>query len=117
MSAPALLRASFLRRRQRSYRLFTVPALMVVGAVIIFPWLFTVYMSAFDWKIGSVAHYVGLDNYTGLLTHRRFLESIGHPFFFTLLAVVFPLLLGTAAALIFHRDFPLRGALRGIFTM
>lgn len=110
-------RRGFLARRRRSYLLFVVPALLVVGAVIIFPWAFTVWMSAFDWKIGSVAHFVGFDNYTQLATNKRFLESILHTFYFTLLAVVFPLILGTVAALIFHREFPLRGMLRSVFTM
>ena len=110
-------RPGFLARRRRSYLLFVAPALLVVGAVIIFPWAFTVWMSAFDWKIGSVAHFVGFDNYTQLATNKRFLESILHTFYFTLLAVIFPLILGTIAALIFHREFPLRGMLRSIFTM
>ena len=110
-------RPGFLARRRRSYLLFVAPALVVVGAVIIFPWAFTVWMSAFDWKIGSVAHFVGFDNYTQLATNKRFLESILHTFYFTLLAVIFPLILGTIAALIFHREFPLRGMLRSIFTM
>jgi len=83
----------------------------------VFPWLFTVYMSAFDWKIGQAAHFVGLGNYAGLATNQRFLESIVHTFYFTLLAVIFPLVLGTAAALIFHRRFRGRGVLRAIFTM
>ncbi len=94
-----------------------MPALLVVGADIVFPWAFTVWMSAFDWTIGSAAHFVGFDNYTQLATNKRFLESILHTFYFTLLAVVFPLILGTIAALIFHREFPLRGMLRSIFTM
>ena len=34
-----------------------------------------------------------------------------------MLAVVLPILLGTVAALIFHREFPFRGVLRGIFIM
>jgi multiple sugar transport system permease protein len=116
LPAPAPTAGFFVRRR-RSYRALTLPALIVVAAVIVFPWLFTVYMSAFDWKIGSVAHFVGLDNYTGLARNQRFLESIGHTFYFTALAVVFPLLLGTAAALIFHRNFRGRGLLRAVFTM
>src|SRR2546428_13982348 len=74
-------------------------------------------MSAFDWTIGSAAHYVGLDNYHQLITNQRFLESIVHTFYFTLLAVVAPLILGTVAALIFHREFPFRGVLRSVFTM
>jgi len=114
---PVASRPGFFRRRQRSYRLLTLPALLVVAAVIVFPWLFTMYMSAFDWKIGSVAHFVGLGNYTGLVTNQRFLEAIAHTFYFTALAVVFPLLLGTLAALIFHRNFRGRGVLRAIFTM
>jgi multiple sugar transport system permease protein len=117
-AAPTLVtRPGFLARRRRTYLLFVLPALLVVGAVIIFPWAFTVWMSAFDWKIGSVAHFVGFDNYTQLATNKRFLESILHTFYFTLLAVIFPLILGTIAALIFHREFPLRGMLRSIFTM
>jgi multiple sugar transport system permease protein len=116
VTSPAL-RAGFLRRRRRSYRVLTLPALAVVAAVIVFPWAFTVYMSAFDWKIGAAAHFVGLGNYAGLATNQRFIEAIVHTFYFTLLAVVFPLLLGTGAALVFHRRFSGRGVLRAIFTM
>ena len=98
-------------------RLLTLPAMVVIGAVIVFPWLFTLWMSAFDWKIGTVAHFVGLDNYVKLATNQRFIESIVHTFYFTALAVVLPLFLGTAAALVFHREFPFRGVLRAVFTM
>jgi multiple sugar transport system permease protein len=114
--APAASSAFFARRR-RNYRRFIIPAVVVVGAVIIFPWMFTVWMSAFDWKIGSVAHFVGFDNYVNLATNQRFIESIGHTFYFTVLAVVVPLILGTIAALIFHREFRWRGVLRAVFTM
>jgi len=117
MSAVATARPGFLARRQRSYFLFIVPALLVVGAVIIFPWLFTLWMSAFDWKIGTTPHFVGLDNYAKLAANTRFHEAVGHTLYFTVLAVIFPLVLGTVAALIFHREFPFRGVLRSIFTM
>jgi multiple sugar transport system permease protein len=113
----AFARPGFIARRQRRYRLFIVPALAVVGAVIVFPWLFTVYMSVFDWKIGTTAHFVGLANYIGLATNQRFVESIVHTLYFTALAVIVPLVIGTAAALVFHREFPFRGFLRAVFTM
>jgi multiple sugar transport system permease protein len=116
-AVPVATPSAFFARRRRNLRWFVAPALVVVGAVIIFPWLFTVWMSAFDWTIGSVARFVGFDNYIKLATNQRFLESIGHTAYFTLLAVVLPLLLGTIAALIFHREFPFRGALRAVFTM
>ena len=109
--------ATVVTRRRRTYYFFIVPALVVIGAVIIFPWLFTVWMSAFDWKIGSASHFVGFDNYTGLVHNQRFIEAVARTFYFTALAVVAPLILGTIAALIFHRQFPFRGVLRGIFIM
>ena len=104
-------------RRRRSHTLFIVPALVVIGAVIIFPWLFTLWMSVFDWKIGSASHFVGFDNYLNLATNRRFLEAVVRTFYFTLLAVAAPVVLGTIAALIFHREFPFRGLLRGVFIL
>jgi multiple sugar transport system permease protein len=116
-AAAAPARPGVLARRHRSYYLVVAPALVVVGAVIIFPWLFTAWMSTFDWTIGTAAHFVGFDNYTGLAKNQRFLEAIVHTFYFTALAVVVPLFLGLVAALIFHREFPFRGVLRGIFTM
>lgn len=44
-------------------------------------------------------------------------ESIWHTFYFTAVAVVLPLILGTYAAVVFHREFPFRGVLRTIFIM
>jgi multiple sugar transport system permease protein len=101
----------------RRYYPFAVPALVLMAGVIIFPWLFTLIMSVMDFKVGGAVEFVGLRNYTKLFTDERFLESIGRTFWFTLLAVVFPIGLGTAAAVIFHREFPWRGVLRTIFIM
>jgi ABC-type spermidine/putrescine transport system permease subunit I len=68
---------------------FIVPALVVVGAVIIFRGC-----SPCDervrLKIGSVAHFIGFENYTKLATNQRFHEAIVHTLYFTLLAVVVP---------------------------
>ncbi|WP_353186466.1 carbohydrate ABC transporter permease [Bosea sp. (in: a-proteobacteria)] len=99
------------------YWLFSLPAVLVIAAVIVFPWLFTLYMSTQDWKIGGGAEFVGLGNFAELAKDARFLESIWHTVYFTVLAVVLPIVFGTAAALVFHREFPLRGLLRTIFVM
>ena len=89
--AAAPRRGGVVARRRRRYYYFILPAVVVIGAVILFPWLFTVWMSVFEWKIGSTATFVGLDNYTGLFTNRRFLEAVVRTFYFTVLAVVAPL--------------------------
>jgi multiple sugar transport system permease protein len=99
------------------YWLFAAPAVLVVAAVIVFPWLFTLYMSGHDWKIGAGPEFVGLANFAELFRDARFIESMGHTFYFTTLAVVLPIVFGTAAALVFHREFPFRGLLRTVFVM
>ena len=116
-ATPPARGAAFLARRRRSYFLFIAPTLFVVGAVIIFPWVYTIWMSAFDWTIGSTAHYIGLGNYEKIFTSQRFGEAVLHTFYFTALAVIAPLVIGTWAAMVFHREFPFRGVLRGIFIM
>ncbi|MFZ4287680.1 carbohydrate ABC transporter permease [Variovorax sp. HJSM1_2] len=96
---------------------FIVPAVIVVIAVIVFPWLFTLWMSLFDWKIGSKATFAGLSNYVDLAHNTRFLESIAHTLIFTAMAVAAPLVLGTLAALVFNQKFPGQGFLRGAFVL
>jgi multiple sugar transport system permease protein len=99
------------------YWTFSVQATEIILAVIVFPWAYTVFMSVNDWKIGGGVDFVGLENYRTLAQDQRFHESIWITFVFTTLAVVVPILLGTAAALVFHREFPFRGVLRTIFVM
>jgi multiple sugar transport system permease protein len=103
--------------RPLSYWPFVVPALIVVLAVIVFPWLFTIWMSFNEWKVGSPTTFVGLANYLRLPADPRFVEAVEHTFVYTALSVLLPLIFGTFAAVVFHAKFPFRGLLRGIFIM
>jgi multiple sugar transport system permease protein len=94
-----------------------VPAAVVVLAVIIFPWIFTIYVSAHDWHLGGARRWVGFDNYIKLFSDTRFGWAMLRTLFYTVLAVIFPMLLGLAAALAFNRKFPLRGLARTIFIL
>ncbi len=100
-----------------SYWPFIAPALVVVLGVIIFPWVYTIWMSLHEWKVGSKPTFVGLANYIRLPSDTRFVESIGHTLVYSALSVVLPLIFGTFAAVVFHTKFPMRGFLRGIFIM
>jgi multiple sugar transport system permease protein len=70
-----------------------------------------------DWRIGGAHSFVGLDNYVRLTGDERFRGAVIRTLFYTALAVILPLILGVVSALVFHRQFPLRGLLRGIFIM
>ncbi len=102
-------------RRRSAYVWFIVPAIIAVFVVIVFPWIFTVWMSLQDWTIGMKSSFVGFDNFAKLATDTRFLSTIPRTLYFTLLAVILPVILGLFAAEVFHQKFPLRGLLRGIY--
>lgn len=103
--------------RPPTYWPFVIPAIAVVGGVIVFPWIFTVWMSLHGWKVGEAPSFVGLSNYGRLFSDTRFIEAMAHTLFYTALAVVLPLVLGVVAALVFHSRFPARGFLRALFVM
>lgn len=100
-----------------NYWPFVIPALVVIAAVIVFPWVFTLWMSAQRWTLGQEQSFIGIDNYVRLASDARFWESLWHTLVDTVLSVVAPLFLGTLAALLFDAQFPLRGFLRGVFVM
>jgi multiple sugar transport system permease protein len=101
----------------RSYWLFIVPAGMVVGAVILFPWIFTVFMSLQDFHVGSSMSFSGVANYQRMLNDDRLLWSIVRTLYFTALSVILPTIFGVIAAVCFNKRFPLRGVARTIFIL
>ena len=119
LSAGTRTVARVARRRNyaRQYWPFIVPAGVVVFAVILFPWLFTLFMSVHDWHIGGDRTFIGLHNYGRMLTDERFGWAVLRTLYFTALSVILPMLLGVAAAVVFHRNFPGRGLARTLFIM
>ena len=99
------------------YLWFIAPAVIVTVAIIIFPWMFTIYMSLHDWQITGAQTFIGLDNYVSAFADRRFIAAIWRTGLYAVFSVTLPVILGTAAATVFHPEFPLRGLLRGIFIM
>ena len=117
LAATAAATAPRRRNYARRYAWFIVPAAVVVVAVILFPWAFTLYVSAHDWRLGGERRWVGLANYAALFGDARFSWAVLRTLLYTALAVAFPIVLGLAAALAFHRRFPLRGLARAVFIL
>jgi len=105
------------RNYARRYWVFAVPAAIVVAAVIVFPWIFTLFMSVHDWKVSGATPFVGLANYAKMLTDDRFQWSIVRTLVFTAASVVAPVVLGVWAAVCFASNFRGRGLARTIFVL
>jgi len=114
------LRAAARARRQnyaRRYWPFIVPAAAIVLAVILFPWVFTLFISVNQWTPSGGVSWAGIANYAHLIHDPRFWWATLRTLYFSALAVVLPLLLGIAAAVCFHQRFPLRGLARTVFVL
>jgi multiple sugar transport system permease protein len=105
------------RNYARRYWPFMVPAGVVVTAVMLFPWAFTLFMSVHDWHIGGGISFNGLANYSRMLGDERFGMAVLRTLYFTGLSVLLPMVLGIAAAVTFHREFPGRGVARTLFIL
>ena len=89
--------------RAPSYWPFVLPAVVVVGSVIVFPWVFTIWMSLHEWTVGGARSFVGLSQLRAASPPTRAsLRAVWHTLVYTFLAVILPLVLGTLAALVFN---------------
>ena len=117
LPSPALSGVSGPRAYGRRYWVFAVPAAVVVLLVILFPWIFTLFMSVHEWKVTGDTPFVGMANYAKMLTDERFLSAVVRTLWFTAASVVFPLLLGIWAAVCFASNFRFRGLARTLFVL
>lgn len=87
----------------RRYWMFAVPAAAIVLSVILFPWLFTLYMSVHDWKVTGDTPFVGFANYLRMVRDDRFIWAMVRTLWFTLASVAAPMVLGIWAAVCSRR--------------
>jgi multiple sugar transport system permease protein len=105
------------RAYARRYWMFAVPAAVIVLVVILFPWVFTLFMSVHEWKVSGATPFVGLANYTHMLHDERFQWAVVRTLYFTAASVIAPLLLGVWAAVCFASNFRFRGLARTLFVL
>jgi multiple sugar transport system permease protein len=89
--------------------LLSIPALLVLLAVLIFPLGYSLHSSLFRWSIarpflGSV--FLGLGNYANAFADPNFLRALLNTVIFTLLAVTIEVVLGLGIAHLFVGNFP-----------
>jgi len=100
-----MTRSSFAERNLRI--LFPLPAIIFIALLMVFPVLYTLYLSFTNWNLtsGMPAEFVGLRSYLRVLAEPRFLHALGRTFAFTVFAVGIEAFLGVAIAIILNRAF------------
>jgi multiple sugar transport system permease protein len=94
------------------------PAVLAMCAILLYPLLFSFWVSLFDWRMAATTHaFIGLQNYVEALTGSFFefvlLQSIG----FTLACVALNLVVGMALAQLLNIRFKGRGLIRTLFLL
>jgi len=99
--------------------LFTLPAVLFVLVMMVFPIVYTFRLSFFEWSMSSVTppKWVFLDNYIALFKDVRFVHAIGRTFYFTVAALTIETILGVAIALLFHREFIGKNIIKTLFLL
>ena len=92
---------------ERSAYLFLLPILAVLMAVAVFPILYSFYLSFFRIKLTrpNRTPFVGLDNYTDLLTSDLFWLSVSRTVVFTVTSVTAIAIIATLVALLLDEEF------------
>jgi multiple sugar transport system permease protein len=100
-----MIQPSFTERNLRI--LFPLPAIIFVAVLMIFPVLYTLFLSLTNWNLtsGAPLSFVGFKSYARVLAEPRFLHAVARTFLFTFFAVALEGILGVAIALILNRAF------------
>ena len=100
-----MIQSTFAERNLRI--LFPLPAIVFIGLLMVFPILYTLYLSFTNWNLtsGMEPSFVGLNSYLLVFSEPRFLHALGRTFTFTVFAVAIEVVLGVAIALILNRAF------------
>ena len=87
--------------------LYLVPSLLIFAVFLFYPFFKTLYLSLFMTnKMGQAKLFVGLQNYTDLLSSASFLNSLKVTIIFVVIVVFGSMVLGLTAAVLCNRAFP-----------
>jgi len=117
--APLVSGRPYKRKRDFQTRvLFPAPALFAIFLLLLFPTVYNVYMSFFNWYIANPPEFVGLGNYLQMfLRDERFWGSIGRTAYLTGITIPAEVILGTAIALLFGQRVMGGRVLRVLFIL
>ncbi|WP_248926712.1 carbohydrate ABC transporter permease [Paenibacillus hamazuiensis] len=99
--------------------IYTLPAVLFVLLMMVFPIVYTVRISFFEWSMSATTppKWVGLANYIALLKDARFWHAVNATFYFTVLALVLETVLGVAIAMLLYREFRGKNIVKTLFLL
>ena len=94
-----------------------VPALVLLVALVAFPFGMAIYFSLSDYWVGSPGGFVGLDNYRAILASEVFRQTVQNSFIFTAIALGLKTVLGVWLAMLLARELRFKRLIRGAILL
>ncbi len=89
-----------------------VPALLLLLIFVAYPFIFGVYISMTNARIGDAGQFIGLNNFVQLLDDEIFRQTVFNSFFYTIVTTAFKLVFGLAMAVLLNQAFPFKRLIR-----
>ena len=106
-------RPGFLARDRHVAYAFIAPAFFLLAVLVAYPFVLSVWFSLSDARVGSAGRYIGLGNFSHLLTSSIFLQTLQNSIVFTTAAIVAKTVLGIGLALLLFRVVYFKRLIRG----
>jgi len=103
LRVPSRVNQTYKIRQRNPALIYIAPTLLIMGITSVYPVIYSIIMSFFNWDWGLRLDFVGIKNYVMYLTDPVFWKVLGHTFYFTIGAVSVEILLGMAFAIIVNR--------------
>jgi ABC-type sugar transport system permease subunit len=97
--------------------LFVLPIVVLVLALVAYPFCYAIYLSMTRKFVGMAPVFVGFENYVRLASDGFFLRAVWNSLVFTFGSVVFKLVLGMAMALVLTSQIRFRSVFTGILLV
>ncbi|GAB5467471.1 MAG: sugar ABC transporter permease [Rhodospirillales bacterium] len=94
--------------------LLIAPLVFFLLAFMVYPTLYSLYMSFTDYVMKGDPNFIGLDNYRWVLQDEAFWAALGRTVYVLFWCIAIELTLGMALALLLNRDFRGQGLVRGL---
>lgn len=103
------------RRAKRAGYLLLLPSVLLIGVLIVYPAVNTIYQSFFEIRTQTAAlgpKFVGVKNYIRAFHDEHFWDTLWWTLIFTVVSVFIELLIGMGLALIMNKSIPGQGIIR-----
>jgi ABC-type sugar transport system permease subunit len=105
------------RRELLGGLLLLTPALLILLVLVIYPFFYAIWLSFLEKSVGAVGHFVGLRNFSYVITWPQFLAALKNTATFTIVAIVIKFVLGMSVALVLNQHIRGRNFFRAFLLL